>query len=884
MNQRFFRRIRLFRRRAALDRELAEELEFHRAMKQQENEGKGLTAAEARQTAQRQMGNLTQTKESSRDVWSFPLVEQLVQDTSVALRSLRRDRGFAAAAILSLALGIGANTAIFTALNAMLLRPLPYPQPEQLYSVTQPLRQAQSNFGIPIVDPEFEAWRKESDDFDQLTCWSSGELDFIGSGPPERIMAASVPANFLTTLRVSPTLGRNFTRPEDLPNASLTVILTDKFWREHFSRDHSILGQQIRLNGTASTVIGVLPASFRFPGDVSPELLIPAQLPSQPNWGNMMMHGVTVIGRLHKGITPKRAISDLNLISKRQEPNMPAWLHNYRRKLQPPGIIPLQDQLVGDRRGTLILLLSTVLVLLGIAGANVVNLQLSRAAARQGELALRAALGAGRARLARFLLTEGLVLSLAGGTCGILLAGGLVRILRATPLLHLKSADPLQIDGIVLAFTFLVSVMAGLVCDALPALVMSKPALYEAIKGGATSVFGSGSRFRGPIVLGEVALTLVLLVGALLLFRSLQNVLAVSPGFQRESVATFRTDLRDFRRRTTAQKAMILDSELGSIRSIPGVRSIGASSSLPLTGYTLSAAIRIDGEPALPPGEAPSAPTMMVSPEYFRTLNIPVLAGRSFTHNDTDRSLAVAIINMSFAQRFFGKVDPLGKRLHYGPPSNPWVTVVGIAASVHHDGLEKDFSPELFLPYAQNFLPSLVGVALRTDLPATVLLPAIREKIAKIDPAQPIFDVSTMEHRLSESIGSRRTQTLLISSFALIALCLAAVGVYGVLSYAVSQTTREIGIRMALGAPKGMVLRSIVRRGAMLAMGGIAIGLAVLLATVRYLTTFLYHVKPLDWISFTAGSLLILALAILASYLPARRAAEVDPITALRYE
>jgi predicted permease len=275
---------------------------------------------------------------------------------------------------------------------------------------------------------------------------------------------------------------------------------------------------------------------------------------------------------------------------------------------------------------------------------------------------------------------------------------------------------------------------------------------------------------------------------------------------------------------------------------------------------------------------------MMVSPEYFRTLHVPLLAGRSFTQNDTDRSLQVAIVNLSFAHRFFGKADPFGKRLHYGPASNPRVTIVGLVDDVHHDGLEKQSNPELFLPYAQNFLPLLVGVALRTDLPSAVLLPAIREKIAKVDPAQPIFDVDTMEHRLSESTGSRRTQTLLISSFALIALCLAAVGVYGVLSYAVTQTTREIGIRLALGAPKGMVLRSIVRRGAMLAIGGIVIGLAVLLATVRYLTTFLYQVKPLDWISFIGGSLVILALAILASYLPARRAAAVDPMTALRYE
>ena len=883
MSVRFFRRLK-FLRRAALDRELAEELEFHRAMKERENEGQGLSPSEARQAAQRQMGNLTQAKESSRDAWSFPLLEQFMQDVSMALRSLRRDRGFAAVAILSLALGIGANTAIFTALNAMLLRPLPYPEPQQLYAITQPMGHVQAYAGIPIVDPEFEAWRNENNVFDQLTCWSSGELDFIGSGPPERIMVADVPANFLATLRTSPALGRNFSRQEDRPNGSSAVILTDSFWRRHFSGQHSIVGQQIKLNGAAATIIGVLPASFRFPGNVSPEILIPAQLPPKPNWGNMMMHGVIVIGRLHPGITPKRASEDLRLISKRQEPTMPAWLHHFRRNLQPLQITPLQNELIGDTRWTLLLLFAAVLMLLGIACANVTNLQLSRAAARQSELALRAALGAGRGRLARFLLTESLVPSLAGGAVGVLFAWCLLHILGATPLLHLGGTPPLRIDGAVLFFTCLVSIIAGLVCGVIPALFASKPVLYEAIKRGASPLVGLGSRFRGFIVLGEVALTLVLLVGALLLFRSLQNVLAVSPGFQQENVLTFQTDFRDFRNKTTAQKAIILKSELGSIRSIPGVRSVGASSSLPLTRYTLGAAIRINGEPAAPLGEAPSAPTMMVSPEYFRTLQIPLVAGRSFTQNDTDRSIPVAIVNVSFAQRFFGNADPLGKRIHYGPASNPWVTIVGVVASVHHDGLEKEFNPELFLPYTQNFLVPLAGIAVRTTLPSAAVLPDIRRQIAKIDPAQPIFDIATMERRLSESTGSRRAQTALISSFALIALFLAAIGVYGVLSYAVSQTTREIGIRMALGAQKGTVLWSVVRRGAVLAIGGIVIGLAVSLAAVRYLASFLYHVKPLDWISFTVGALLLLALAILASYLPARRAANVDPLTALRYE
>ena len=884
MNFRFFRRLKFLRCRATLDCELAEEIEFHRAMKEHENREQGLSPDEARQAAQQQMGNLTQVKESSRDAWSFPWLEQLMQDLSVALRSLRRDRGFAVVAIISLALGIGANTAIFTALDAILLRPLPYSQPQQLFAVTQPMGHVQAYAGIPIVDPEFEAWRNENNVFDQLTCWTGGELDFIDGGSPERLMVANVPANFLTTLRISPILGRNFSKQEDLPNGPAAVILTDKFWRQHLSGKRSVLGQQIKLNATAFTVIGVLPASFRFPGDISPEMLIPAQLPSKPNWGDMRMLGVIVMGRLLPGITPERARVDLSFISKRQEPNMPAWLHHFRHNLQPLQITPLQNELVGDTRWTLLLLFSTVLILLGIACANVMNLQLSRAAARQGELAIRAALGAGRARLARFLLTESLVLSLGGATLGILLAYGLLRILRATSLLHLKTAAPLQIDGIVLCFTFFVAVIAGLVCGVFPALLASKPVLYEAIKGGATPFFGLGSRFRGAVVLGEVALTLVLLVGALLLFRSLQNVLAVGPGFQPENVLTFQTDFRDFRDKTTMQKAMILKSELESIQSIPGVHSTGASSSLPLTRYTLRAAIRLDGEPAPPLGQAPSAPTMMVSPEYFQTLHIPLLAGRSFTENDTDRSIPVAVINASFAQRFFGKTDPIGKRIHYGPASNPGVIVVGIVGNVHHDGLEREYNPELFLPYAQNFLPPLVGVAVRTILPSAALLPAIRQQIAKIDPAQPIFDIATMEHRLSESTGSRRIQTALISSFALVALCLAAIGVYGVLSYAVSQTTREIGIRMALGAQKGTILRSVVQRGALLAIGGIAIGLVISLATVRYLASFLYHVKPLDSISFTAGAILLLALAVLASYLPARRAANVDPMTALRYE
>lgn len=597
----------------------------------------------------------------------------------------------------------------------------------------------------------------------------------------------------------------------------------------------------------------------------------------------MTMRGVIVIGRLRTGIIPERAGQDLTLIAKREEPNMPAWLHHFRRNLQPLQITPLQKNLAGDTRWTLLLLLAAVLILLGIACANVANLQFSRAAARQSEMALRAALGAGRGRLVRFLLTESLVVSLSGGACGILLAWGLIHALGAAPLLHLQNIQPLQIDRTVLLFTFLVSLMAGLACGVLPALFASRPVLYQAIKAGAAPFFGLASRFRGFAVIGEIALTLVLLVGALLLFRSMQNVLAVSPGFQPEHLLTFRTDFRNFEKKTAAQKTIVLKSELAGIQSIPGVRSVGASSSLPLTHYHLGVSIAIEGQPTPPRLQGPSAPTMMISPNYFRTLDTPLLAGRPFSQNDTERSMPVAIINVSFAQRFFGKADPLGKRIHYGQPSNPWVTIVGIVAGIHHDGLEKEFNSELFLPYTQNF-PSQVGIAIRTTLPPSALLPAIRQQIAKIDSAQPIFDIATMEHRLSESTGSRRTQTALISSFALIALCLAAIGVYGVLSYAVTQGTREIGIRMALGAQKGTVLRSIVRRGALLAIGGIVIGLAVSFATVRYLASFLYHVKPLDWISFTAGALLILALAILASYIPARRAANVDPLVALRYE
>jgi putative ABC transport system permease protein len=878
MTLHFFSRIRFFRRRATLDRELAEELEFHRAMKQQENEGNGLTAIEAQQAAQRQMGNLTQARESSRDVWSFPVLEQLAQDVSVALRSLRRDRGFAAVAILSLALGIGANTAIFTALNAVLLRPLPYPQPKQLFGVTEPMPPLPSSI---ILAPEFEAWRSENKSFDQLAAWNMAELDFAGSGSPEHLTSANVTANFLRTVRVALRFGRDFSKEEDRPDGPHSVILTDSFWRKHSSASQSVLGKEVKLNNDVYTVIGILPASFRFPGDIRPDILVPSQLPSKPNWGTPSLRGTQVIGRLHRDVMLARAKIDLQMISKRQERNMPPYLHHYRRKLQPLQITPLQTYLAGDTRWTLLLLLIAVVILLGIACANVANLQVSRAAARQSELALRAALGAGRGRIVRFLLTESLLIALAGGGCGALLAWGLVRLLSATAFLHLSAR--LSVDGTVLLFTLLISLLTGLVCGLFPALLASKPVLYTAIKGRSAQLLGLGVRFRGLLVVSEVALTLVLLIGALLLFRSLQQVLAVNPGFQPENVLTFETNFPDARNRTPVERATRLQLELEHIAALPGVHSVGASSSLFLIPYLMTAGIAIEGQPAAPPGQRPPASTLVISPGYFRTMRIPLLAGRSFSRNDADKSLPVAMINASFARRFFPGVNPIGKRLQYGAPSDLWVTIIGVVADVHHNGLEKGIDPELILPYTQNF-PHNLGIAVRSTLAPSALVSAIRKQIAQVDPEQPMFDIATMEHRLSESIGSRRTQTALISSFALIALCLAAIGVYGVLSYAVTQSTREIGIRMALGAPKGRVLRSIVRRGAMLAIGGIVIGLTVLIATVRYLTSFLYQVKPLDWISFTGGSVVILALAIFASYLPARRAAAVDPMTALRYE
>jgi len=485
MNLHFFRRLRLLRRRAMLDRELAEEMEFHRAMKEQEMEGRGLP-------------------------------------------------------------------------------------------------------------PD----------------WAGAELDFAGRGLPERLAVANVPANFLPTLCVSSALGRNFSNKEDLPDSPHVAILSNSFWHHHFSSGNSALGENINLNSDAYTIIGILPASFRFPGNVQPEILIPAQLPSKPNWGSLTLRGLNVIGRLRNGITPERAKADLRMITNRQEANMPAYVHHIRRNLLPLQIIPLQTFLVGDTRWTLLLLLAAVAVLLGISCANVTNLQLSRAAARQCELALRAALGAGRGRLMRFLIIESLLVALAGGGCGILLAWALVRLLGTTPFLHLTGAAPLSVDATVLVFTFLVSLLTGLACGLFPALFASKPVLYAAIRGGGVQLVGLGARFRGFFVVGQVALTLVLLVGALLFLRSLQQVLAVDPGFQPDNVLTLETHFPDARNRKPAEMANMVKIELERIAALPGIRSAGASSSLFLTSYHLGASSLLRINPPPLPARGPQRPSL----------------------------------------------------------------------------------------------------------------------------------------------------------------------------------------------------------------------------------------------------------------------------------
>jgi putative ABC transport system permease protein len=787
--------------------------------------------------------------------------------------------GFTAIAILTLALGIGANTAIFSVMNAVLLRPLPFRDPGRLVWVADFVPRQNS---ILVLDSDYFAWRRQNEVFEDMAAYTGRDLTLTGVGDPERLQAGKITASFLTVLGVKPLLGRGILAQEDRPGGPRVVLLSHALWQRRFGAEASVIGEILALDGNNYTVVGVMPAGFEFVGNIKPDLFVPLALPDKADLAGRTVTLLNVIARLKPAVTLQRAESDLTTINHRLQSMYPVPFAQMMAGAQ-ARVVPLHDKLVGNVRPSLLVLLGAVGFVLLIACANIANLQLARAVTRQKEIAIRSALGADRLRLARQFLTESVLLAALGGAAGVWLAPWGVGFLRAFGPEDIPRLASVRIDSVVLLFTGMISLSTGILFGLVAVLAASKVSPNNSLKEGGTRTTSSQGRhrLRGILVVCELALAFVLLIGSGLLIRSFLRLTRIDPGFNARNVLTLWLSLPLNKYREANQQRAFFQELIEKVQALPGVSSVGVTSALPTMGSVMSAGVEIEGRPVAPPGQGLSALVDTVSPAYFHTMGIPLVAGRFFDHRDASGAPKVLIVNQSFAHRFFPNESPIGKRLQVGDQG--WISVVGVVGDVRQLGPATQPSPQMFVPYLQS--PSVsMALVIRTASDALDLMTAARSQVKVIDKDLPVYDAATMEQRLSETVGSEWFNMFVIGIFAGLALMLAAAGTYGVTAYSVAQRTHEIGVRVALGAQSGDVLRLVVGQGLVLTLIGVGIGLGAAFPLTRVLSSLLYGVTATDPATFVAVSLLLTGVALLASYIPARRATKVDPMVALRYE
>ncbi len=874
-------RIRSLFRKRTVERELEKELQLHLDELTAEYRAQGLSPEDAVHAAKRTMGGVAQVAEQCRDQRRTAFRDRAVQDLKHSIRALRGNPIFTFIGISSLALGIGANTLMFSVVQSILLRPLPYNKPAQLFWISQ--TSARMPMGI-ILPPEFANWRQDSHAFSEFGAWNDAQFTLTGTQEPRHITAVTVNAGFFRTLGITPALGRAFTASEDGPNPERLAILSDALWRSQFSADRRILGRTIVLNSLGYAVIGVLPPEFRFPDESQPELYLPGGFSGAAEWNAPRMALLRVVGRIRAGVTAAQARQELKAIDDRHSAEVPTA---YRRNLQDCvlEIMPLQGKLVGDLRPALLILWGAVCLLLLLTCSNLAALQLARSFARSGEFAIRLALGCDRKRLAQLLLTENLLLAGMGASLGVAGAYALLPAVRTLNALHLASPADLSIDPVVLLAALGLTVGSAFLFGLGPAVAASMLTPNDAMKSGAKSIAGGswGDQARSALVSAQIALALTLVLAAGLLLKSAANILSNPLGMQPANLltATFRVDPRRYP--NDERMAALGEQIVEKIGHIPGVASAALTNALPFGGYSLSGAVVFEGRPTPPPGARPFAPIVAITPDYLRTLHAAILAGRGIERVDRRGSARVAVVNHSFALHFFPHSDPIGRRFRLGADGAPWTEIVGIVADVRHRGQDVDPEPEIFVPFAQAPGNSL-GLAVRSTLPLEALAPAIRSRFRTIDPNMPVFNIVTMEHRISSTLERRRIELLVIGCFSLLAFFLAVTGVYGVVNYAVTKRTREFGVKLALGAKPSQIAADVVKRGFFLAAGGILPGLALSYLAARYLSSLLYKVKPEDLQSYMGAALLLLAAITAACVIPARRASRTDPVRALRWE
>jgi putative ABC transport system permease protein len=807
-------------------------------------------------------------------------MNSIIKDIKFALRGLLKHPGFAAIAVVTLALGIGGSTSIFTVVNAALLRGLPYKSPDRLYHLWEQTPKQE----FPKREfsyPDYQDYQ-QNNVFEGLAAYTGGGAILSGQGDPESVNAPRVNAAFFSVLGVDPLLGRTFQNGDDNQNGPKVTVLTYGLWQRRFGADPNVIGRGLTINGESYTVIGVLPASFQFamrPAD----LFLPYQ-PTQNQLTRRFMHGTNLIGRLKPGKTADEAQSELNLIAGRIEQQFNDSHAGVKAR-----VVPLQEEVVGNVRPILLVLLGAVGFVLLIACANVASLLLTRSLSRQKEVAIRSALGASRWRVIRQLLTESLLLSLAGGLAGLLIAywgvPALVSVLPQSQLSAMPFLTSLHIDTGILAFSVVLSLLTGLIFGLAPALQSSKLDLNEALKeGGRQTSAGAGHRLRSAMVVTEIALAVVLLVGAGLMMKSLLRLLQTNIGFQTENLLTMTVILPPAKYTETNQQINFNDQLRQRVQSLPGVVGAGTVNILPVNSGNTTR-FYIDGDSIPAPGKETEANIRTISDDYFKTLGVPLLAGRMFDERDGPDKPGVVIIGKTIADRMFAGRDPVGMRLRYSSFQGDPDLIVGVVGDVKITGIDEAVKPVLYYPFRQSS-SIFANLVARTNSDPNTLAGAIRNEVRTLEPDAAILNVRTMDEMIAQTPASfmRRFPALVISIFAGVALLLASIGIYGVVSYSVSQQTHYIGVRMALGASPSDILKMVLKQGLLLALLGVGIGVGAAFGLMRLLSTLLYQVSATDVGTFTIVTGTLFVVALLACFLPARRATKVDPLVALRYE
>ena len=871
------RRWRALTHKRELEQQLDSELQFHLDKDIAENIKSGMTAEDARYAALKAFGGVERSKEEARDARGVRVVENILEDARYGLRLLTKSPAFTFVVLLTLALGIGANTAIFSFANGILLRPLPYPQSDRLVVLDETALKRGVN-SMSVSYPNYLDWRQQNTVFEGVGVYfGTNRFALSGNGQPEELRGSYISYGLLEVLRVAPILGRTFTEAEDTDGQDGVVILGYELWQRRFGGQQNILGQKILFNNFPRTVVGVMPPGFKFP-EVS-ELWAPLALTTKTF--TRTDHGLSSIARLRDGVTVAQAQAEMSVIASRIEQENPVTNEGLGVSVK-----TLHQNLSGDYRQALLILLGVVGCVLLVACVNVANLMLARASARQKEVALRSALGASRWRIIQQLLIESLILAAGGGILGLVLSIWALRVLLQSIPIKLPFWMNFGLDFRVLGFTTAVTILTGLIFGVVPALQTSRVDLNDALKeGGRGSANVIRGRSRSLLVVTEIALSLVLLVGAGLMIRSFLRLRSVDVGVNPRGVMTAMIILPRMKYTEGPQRAAFFKQLVERVKAIPGVAGAGATGTLPLGGSFWGRSLTVEGFPVLSVGQAPMIQHTVVTPGYFQTMGIPLLYGRDFTDTDAKGAQLVTIIDERLARHYWPNEIPLGKRVRFGPPEDnePWHTIIGVVSTVRHQRMQEDTAESVYLPHLQIPISGMALVA-RTSADPGNLVPAIRSAVGGLDPDIPVQEVTPMAKVISESIWQPRLYAALFAVFAAGALILAVIGIYGVMAYLVVTRTHEIGVRMALGATARDVFKFIVGRGMKLTVIGIVLGVGGAYGLTRLMRGLLFNTSATDPLVFVLISLLLTVVAFLACYIPARRATKVDPLVALRYE